>query len=577
MVSMFAQSFNNTKEYFHGNALIMLLIDPSSGKIIKANKTAANFYGYSMEELQTLSIKDINTFTTQQIQKEMQNAKKQNRNYFIFRHKLANGQIKRVHVYSHPIEYNNKRVLYSTIHDMTNSQLTQEELNYYSKTLEEQIDLKSKALIQEEVNKNNILFIGIMLQFFVMFLLFKNIQRRKQAEKNLANNLKTVQDSQQQLQEIINSFPIAIIKTDANFKNIDYFNDAFHTLFGWNNQDIPTVLQWTLKAYPHPTYQKYVSRQWQALVEQTHEQGLKTSRNAIHVKVQCKDESIKQCQLWYHQNQGNIYGIFYDVTKQMALEKENLEQQNMLLTQAKIAAVGEMLANIAHQWRQPLSSISSQVSGLKVQMDFTQEISHDDIKECANNVLKQVQYLSTTIDDFKNFLSSDLQNIQTFNVKNSIHKLYGLIKDSLNNNYIQCHMHLADIEVTYNENKLIQALLNICNNAKDAMVLNNIDSDDRHLFIDIQTQDNLLQIKLKDSGGGIDPTIMDKIFEPYFTTKHKSLGTGIGLYMSYQLIHNSFNHGSIKVKNRQYKHNNTSLKGAEFIIAFPLNQTKDSK
>ena len=109
----------------------------------------------------------------------------------------------------------------------------------------------------------------------------------------------------------------------------------------------------------------------------------------------------------------------------------------------------------------------------------------------------------------------------------------------------------------------------LINNAKDAMVLNNINSEDRYFFISLKKENNCAVIRLKDSGGGIPNNIIDKVFEPYFTTKHKSIGTGIGLYMTFQIINNSF-HGEINVQNRDYTYEDKLLTGAQFILEIPL-------
>ena len=568
-LSLFASPFQNMDKYFEKNALSMMLIDPTTGKIVRINEAAATFYGYSKYKLETMNIKQINTFTKEQVQLEMQNAKKENRNFFVFRHRLSNGSIKRVKVYSQPILYNQKKLLFSTIYDISDLEIAHQELDYYNKTLEEQIDLKSKALIQEEIDKRN-LFIGIfILELLIIGLLFKNIYKRKQVEKELAQSLSLVKASKTQLQEIINSFPIAIIKADPTFTHIDYLNQAFSSAFGWTKEDLHTTQDWAQKAYPNSDYREKVFNLWDEVVEQTKQLGLATSQYPIIVKVQCKNKEEKLCQLWYHQNNNDIYGFFYDITKQTQLEEKNLEQQKLLLTQAKIAAVGEMLGNIAHQWRQPLSSISSQVSGLSVQIDFGVKISNEDIKECSNNVMNQVKYLSSTIDDFKNFFTSDNDCVEPFYIKDTINKLHNLIKDTLNNNYIQCYMDVEDIQICYNENKLIQCLLNICNNAKDAIVSNEIPTEQRKIYVRALLKNEMVQIKVQDSGGGIKKEILDKIFEPYFTTKHKSVGTGIGLYMAYQMITTSFQ-GNIKVNNISISHNEETLKGTEFIIEFPL-------
>ena len=547
----------------------MLLIDPSNGNIVKANASAARFYGYSKPNLEKMTIQQMNTFSKEQVKNEMKKAKVENRNYFIFRHRLADNSIKRVEVYSHPITYGGKKVLFSTIHDVSNLELVQNTLEHYSQTLEQQVDLKSQELIKSEKELRYILISSIVILLITVVFLTKAVLVRKIAEKDLENSLKKLKDSEQQMKNIIESFPIPIIKAAKDNINVEYFNSEFQSTFGWALDEISTMEKWFHRAYPDETYRNEVMSEWMILVTETNKLNLNTSAYPMIVHVICKDGSTKECQIWYHTNLGNIYGIFYDVTKIKVLEKENLQQQKMLLTQTKIAAIGEMLGNIAHQWRQLLSIITTSVSGLKVAIEFEQEITNEMLLERVESVMKQAQYLSQTIDDFKNFFTSDSEIIEEFNIKDTIEKLYGLIHDTIDNNYITYEVNLEDIMLKNNENKLIQALLNIFNNAKDAIVQNEVDSDERFLFVKLSRVKDKAVISIQDSAGGIKDDVIDKIFEPYFTTKHKSVGTGVGLYMTYQIIKNNF-HGEIIARNIQFERNGKKFQGAEFSVEIPL-------
>lgn len=125
-----------------------------------------------------------------------------------------------------------------------------------------------------------------------------------------------------------------------------------------------------------------------------------------------------------------------------------------------------------------------------------------------------------------------------------------------------------DCIITHNESLLIQALLNIYNNAKDAIKENAVIY--KYFFVDVQCNKNAVVITLKDSGGGIDEDIIEKIFEPYYTTKHQSNGTGLGLYITYGIVSEHLR-GTIEVHNTDYNYLNYELSGAEFIITIPRN------
>ncbi len=238
-------------------------------------------------------------------------------------------------------------------------------------------------------------------------------------------------------------------------------------------------------------------------------------------------------------------------------------KDKLIANQAKMSAMGEMIENIAHQWRQPLSVISTNASSITAYKQFD-KLTDEVLEQSMNNIVTTSKYLSSTIDDFRNFFRTDKEKV-TFNIAEIIQTNLDLVYASLKQENINLHANI-DKEVTFYgyKNEFIQAIINIMNNAKDAMqTINN--SDDRHLFVDVKKENNKLIILIKDSGGGIPEKIIEKIFEPYFTTKHQSHGTGLGLYMTHQIIVLNMD-GKLNVKNVQYKFRNKTYKGAEFII-----------
>lgn len=274
-------------------------------------------------------------------------------------------------------------------------------------------------------------------------------------------------------------------------------------------------------------------------------------------------------------NQGNVTGVFssaMDITDIKKLEAEKLEQQRLLLTQSKIAALGEMIANISHQWRQPLSVISTYASGLQVNLELGNQCSNEKLKQCTKGIMTQVEYLSKTIEDFIHYYKSDTLTTETFNTRDTVNRLKGLVLESFKDNKINCIFNINDCKLIQNENLLIQAMLNICNNAKDVLIENRSE-EERYFFITVVRKEDTITISFKDSGGGIKEDIIDKVFEPYFTTKHQSIGTGIGLYMSNQIISKHFD-GNIRVFNVEYEYEGKTLTGAEFIIDIPISSSE---
>ena len=249
------------------------------------------------------------------------------------------------------------------------------------------------------------------------------------------------------------------------------------------------------------------------------------------------------------------------VNKQVSI----LRQKDALLNQqSKLAAMGEMLGNIAHQWRQPLSAISSLASGIRVKKEFA-AISEEELDKNLESIVTSTKILSRTIDDFRNYYSKD-KEVKKFKIENTINNVLSLISANLQNKEIELNFDINDIDIYSYENELIQVLLNILNNAKDALI--NI-SNPKYVFISAKEHKEHVFIEIYDNAGGIDKDIMSRIFEPYFTTKFKSQGTGIGLYMTKNIIDSNLK-GQIEVENKSFKYLNQEFKGALFRIKLPL-------
>ena len=188
----------------------------------------------------------------------------------------------------------------------------------------------------------------------------------------------------------------------------------------------------------------------------------------------------------------------------------------------------------------------------------------------CNHINENAQYLSQTIDDFRNFIKGDEKSVD-FNLKSVMDSLIKLLNATIKNNNIQVVLEIEDIEINGYPNELIQCFINIFNNSKDAFWENLIDEDERYIFISQKIIENNIVIAFKDNGGGIPEDILPKIFEPYFTTKHQSQGTGLGLHMSYNLII-SHMRGTIEALNNRYKFKGKEYRGAEFIITLPIEE-----
>ena len=244
------------------------------------------------------------------------------------------------------------------------------------------------------------------------------------------------------------------------------------------------------------------------------------------------------------------------------------DRESRLISQSKLASMGEMIGNIAHQWRQPLSIISTSATGMHLQKEMG-ILTDDEFYKYCEIINEHSQFLSQTIDDFRNFIKGDTKPIR-FDLKNDTDSFIKLVDVTIKKNNINIILDLEEnIHIQGYPNELIQCFMNIFNNAKDALVENN-DEDNRYVFISQQVENDNVIIEFKDNAGGIKEDILNKVFEPYFTTKHKSQGTGLGLHMSYNLVTNGMK-GTITVKNDEYNFNGKYHKGACFDIIIPLN------
>ncbi|MGM0518589.1 MAG: sensor histidine kinase [Campylobacterota bacterium] len=245
------------------------------------------------------------------------------------------------------------------------------------------------------------------------------------------------------------------------------------------------------------------------------------------------------------------------------IQLDKLRQKDKILyQQSKLASMGEMIGNIAHQWRQPLSVISTAASGTLFQ-DELDTLDKKTLNENLNTIIKNTQQLSCTIDDFRNFFNSNKEKTN-FKLTDVISKVLSLTSTSFKNKDIKIVNSVKPIEIYNLENELTQAIINILNNAKDALLENN--PDNKLIFISTkELKNNKVILKIEDNAGGIDEQIIEKIFEPYFTTKFQAQGTGIGLYMSRSIIVDNMK-GEISAKNSTLVYKNKEYKAACFEI-----------
>lgn len=239
--------------------------------------------------------------------------------------------------------------------------------------------------------------------------------------------------------------------------------------------------------------------------------------------------------------------------------EKNKQKDEKIFSQAKHIAMTEMLGNIAHQWRQPLSLISTNASGIKLKYMYNQ-LDLEDIPKQMDLIIKKTQYLSNTIDSL-DFIFEDKEYRQVV-IQDIIEKVINILDSSLKSNFIKLEnfaKQKQEHRVYTVTSDLIEVLINILTNAKDVLVYRKINN--ALISIDIEIKNNHLCIIIEDNAKGIEEENLSRIFEPYFTTKHKAQGTGLGLHMSYKIVKENLK-GNIYAKNVN--------EGASFIIELPI-------
>jgi len=304
---------------------------------------------------------------------------------------------------------------------------------------------------------------------------------------------------------------------------------------------------------PFPKDKKINSKEWCDYLISTREQ-------THHVTIKF-DELLSSFHISaaFLNQRKDILVTLHDITEQK-------KKDQMFFEQSKLASMSEMIDNIAHQWRQPLSVIATCATGMQMKKEHN-VLTDDEFHDNCEVINENTQYLSKTIDDFRKFIKED-NTQRKYYLKETVENMVELLLNSIHSNKIRVELDIdKDIEVFGYPNELVQALINLYNNSKDVFL--RTAQSDRIIVISSKLIEGHVELIFQDSGGGIEQNIIDKIFEPYFTTKHKSQGTGMGLHMTYNLVVDCMG-GKITVENESFNYYGNKYVGVQVIITLPL-------
>ena len=263
--------------------------------------------------------------------------------------------------------------------------------------------------------------------------------------------------------------------------------------------------------------------------------------------------------------------------RRIAKEVRNSQEKDRIMyQQSRLAAMGEMIANIAHQWRQPLNALSVLIQGFQAKQ-MLGRLDSEFVERQSTEGLRIARQMSETIENFRNFFQPSRKK-EMFNAVYGVREAIGLIENYFLQNGITITLKIrSDLCLEGFSNEFSQVVLNLLSNARDALTANQ--AGDRHILVLIASRHendrSWAIVNVVDNGGGVPEKIIDRIFDPYFTTKHPSHGTGIGLYMSKQIIEQQMG-GRLSVKNIWHKMGNSKLQPcALFTLELPAKKRRD--
>lgn len=473
------------QQLFLQSKAVMMLIDPNTHRIVDANKSALNFYQYSYNELIKKKISEINILSEEEVNERIAEALNEKREYFVFKHALANGDIRDVEVYSGPIYYEGKHLLYSIIHDVTEAKKQEQEIRDMKNRLQLAIDGSNDGLWDWDLKTDSVYYSNQWKKIFG-------------------------------------------IQDEEEINHIDEIKERVHP------DDINSAFE---------DLDKYLRKEID-FYENEH-------------RMQHKDGHY----IWIHSRAKALFnkdgvpyrmvGFHKDITQQKEYENNlkalvdfqvsQLRQKDeMLQEQIKLASMGEMIGAIAHQWRQPLNALYINIYMLED--DFEDGlIDKDFIEEFIQKNRDIIMFMSRTIDDFRNFYRIDKVKSE-FSILEAVNTTISLQSAQLKSHNIELNIIGDDFIINGYQTEFQQVILNLINNAKDAFEEDNIEERVITIILD---KDSL---SVKNKGKPIRDEVVNRVFEPYFTTKEEGKGTGMGLYISKKIIEDNLG-GKLKVNN----------------------------
>lgn len=414
-------------------------------------------------------------------------------------------------------------------------------------------------------------FVVIVICVFWIFNLRKERDRRKELELKLKHN-------EEKFRSLFEYSPIFVDAFDNNGK-FTLWNKECERVFGWTIEELNSCENSIALFYPEKKDQQrmldglhktgdYTFQEWRpltksgnqlitmwAVIPLPNEENLAigydiTQQRKVQSELNEKAEQLKDAK-------EKLTRLNTSLEERVALEIEkNRQHQKLMIQQSRHAQMGEIISMIAHQWRHPLNNLSLIIQDAVFQYK-TNRFSGDVIKRLNTESSKQIKQMSNTITEFRDFFKPDKESVE-FDIIHSLNQAVDIIKPLLETHKIELITELQkDIRMFGYPTELGQSIVNLLSNAKDALVENGITN--KSIKLSLRSYENKITIVIKDNAGGISKNIIEKIFDPYFSTKTDKHGTGLGLYIAKIIVEDHMK-GKLSVSNDK--------SGAVFVISF---------
>lgn len=273
--------------------------------------------------------------------------------------------------------------------------------------------------------------------------------------------------------------------------------------------------------------------------------NLRNTISALRQEVEDRKRAEENARDLNQQLETAVAALEEEIAEHQQTGDELRSKEHLLVLQSRQASMGEMIGNIAHQWRQPLNLLAIIVQSLPMKGERG-DLCVEDLRSCSEKSMQIISHMSQTIDDFRNFFRPDKEKVP-FKVCDAVSRAVSIIEGSFAGSRIKLETHVSgDPVVNGYPNEFSQVLINILLNARDVLVERRVDNP--LVTITIDGKAGKSAIAIADNGGGIPEDIMDKIFDPYFTTRGPDRGTGVGLFMSKTIIEKNMN-GALTARN----------------------------